>query len=475
MDQKMRNAIITSCVILITTVAVIISAFQEAPLPQQSIPISAKKASAIYQEAVDALHKQPDLSMTVLQTKATTIGTDTFSEESKQEVRYTDLGTENMLGSVDQTLSIGSHTVSILELYAKNTGYFTVQDASFRGSITADAYLDRYVPAAPITFSLYKTITATKTDTETVITFDDATGPEGWLAEELDELQRANGTVYLDRKGNLTRSEFNVAYTKNDMQLHIHIIVDINKTSHIKIQIPEEAAKYKKIQYLDGPRELEIACGYLMIADTASANYTNKIHHQAYGDSRTEKITLNIHKGDTWAARIDTDIVLTNTSLGDAVSRVSQTETFIDGKYTVTLDGVTEELSLDETTMKTLCRDQLVGTILLPQYIKDAKITENEACYRIQFTPTEAFAKIIRSDISQRLYQESDEISQKYKTSKLSCYLDLDLKTRMPTGAGISYSGTYKKDGITYNMSSDTRQTYNILNADSYNAIHKDK
>ena len=125
MDQRMRNAIITSCVILVTTVAVIISAFQEAPLPQQSIPISAKKASTIYQEAVDTLHKQPDLSMTVLQTKATTIGTDTFSEESKQEIRYTDLGTENMLGSVDQTLSIGSHTVSILELYAKNTGYFS--------------------------------------------------------------------------------------------------------------------------------------------------------------------------------------------------------------------------------------------------------------------------------------------------------------------------------------------------------------
>ena len=474
MDKKLRNAIIISCAIAITTAAVVISAFVSRPTAQQSIPISSDSALPLYEEAVQSLREQANVSMTVSQTKAVSINGDTFSEDSIQDIRYTGLGTEKMRGRVDEKLTIGAHTVSIQEIYAENTGYFTVQEAAFQGSMTAQAYQNRYVPCAPITPSLYKTITATKTGDTTVITFSDATAPENWLTAEIEQFHSAGGTVHLNN-GNLSRSEFDVAYTKNGMQIHQHIVIQINNDSRIKIDIPEDSDKYTKIQYLDAPKELEIACGYLMIADTISASYTNKTSHQAYGDSRTEKIALNVHKGDKWAARIDTNIVLTNKGLGDTVSKVSQTETFIDDKYVVTLDGVTEELSINETTMKTLCRDQLVGTILLPQYIKDAKITESEKGFHIQITPTESFADMIRTDISQRLYQESDEISKKYKTSKLTYYLDLDLKTRMPIASGIAYAGTYKKDGITYTMSSDTVQSYDIVSATAHDAIHKGK
>ena len=473
MDRKMRNAIIVCCAVAVTTAAVIISAFAGNNTPNRSISISDENAVSHYENAVKTLNAQSKLSMTVMQTKNTTIAGDTFSEDSVQELQYTGLGTEDMCGSAEQKINIGSHTISSVELYAKNTGYFTVQGASFQGSITADAYLDRYVPGALITPSLYKTVSARKSDSIIVISFSDATAPERWLVTDAQQFHCASGIAHLDEKGSLIYSEYDVSYSKNGMLMHLHITVKINSSSRIKISIPEEADQYTKIQYLDAPLDLEVACGYLMIADTISANYTNTITHQAYGDSRKEKIALNIHTGDNWSARLDTNIVLTNTSLGDQKSNISQSEVFADNKYIVTLDGETQELPLDEATMKTLCRNQLVGTILLPQYIQNAKVVEKENTLRIEITPTDTFIKEIRADIHEKLYQKADEISEKYKTNSVSCYLDLDLKTRMPVATGISYAGTYKKDGITYTMSSDTVQTYNLASATAYDAIHK--
>lgn len=473
MNQKLLHRLAACGIILLITVTVIISAFSGGVTSKTSRSISVKKAFSLYDQATEKLQSQKNISMTVKQTKNTAIAGDVFSEESKQEIVYTDLGTEEMCGSVVQRLTIGSHAVSIQEVYAKNTGYFTVQGASFRGSITQEAYLARYLPSTPITATLYDTVSAVKTGDTTVITFTDAKAPESWLTEEYDAFHTADGTAYIDDEGHLIRSDYNVSYSVNGVQIHIHSIIEINNNTNTRIKIPKNTKSYTKIQYLDAPRALEVACGYLMGADTVTANYKSEIGYQAYGDNRTEKITLNIHNGDTWAARMDTDIVLTNTSLGEPVSKISQTETFVDGKYSVSLNNTPGETELDEATMKTLCRDQLVGTILLPEYIKSAQIAETEDGYRIQFAATEVFAELIRSDICLRLYQQADQISQKYKTKDLSCYLDLDKNTNLPIGAGISYSGTYKKDGISYSMTSKTHQTYDLTSATAHSAIYK--
>lgn len=126
--------------------------------------------------------------------------------------------------------------------------------------------------------------------------------------------------------------------------------------------------------------------------------------------------------------------------------------------------------------MKNICRDQLIGTILLPQYITGATIKQTKTGYRINFSTNEQFAKLIQSDICQKLYQDPDmpeQLSQEYKTKKLTCYLDFDEDMLLPTAAGISYSGTYQKDGISYSMTSDTKQTYDLLSLTAYSTIHK--
>lgn len=435
-------------------------------------PISSDDAISLYESAASAVGEMTGICLTVTQTKTTTISGDTISEESKQEIIYTNLGTDEMQGHVDQTLSIGAHIVSIQEQYKEGVGYFTVAGVPFRGKLSQEAYLARYTPAVPITLTNYGTISATVDGNGTKILFSKAIAPENWLTTEKTEFHTSDATAYLDAEGQLIRSDYNVAYSLNAIEFHIHTTVEIHRDKEISLPALSNEESYTEIDYLDGPRMLEVACGYLMAADYVTAKYTHNISYQAYGDSLTEKIVLNTNNQDTWSARLDRKIVLNNTSIGQVVSEATQTECFINGEYSVSVNGVQGEQTLTEEEMKNLCRDQLVGTIMLPDYISGAKIKETKNGIRITFAAKEDFAALIRSDICQRLYQEENP-SQKYKTATMQCYLELDRINGLPTAASISYEGVYKKDGIRYLMTSKTEQTYDLVSDTAYNAIFK--
>lgn len=473
--QKYRHWIAIFAV-LIVTIAVVAASFGGETVSPSEEPLTAGKAISLYEAAVSSVMEMTDISMTVTQTKTVTISGDAITQESRQELSYTGLGTKKMEGCVDQTLSIGSHIISIQELYCDNEGYFTVAGIPFRGKITEEEYLSRYTPAAPITLEEFSTISATANDAGTKIYFTDATAPEKWLTAEKTDFITSDATAYLDKNGNLIRSDYNTAYLLNGIEFHVHTTVEIHRDKEISIPKHDDKKAYRKIDYLDGPRMLEVACGYLMAADNITAEYTNDISYHVYGDSLTEKITLNCHKGDAWAARVDTEVLLKNIGIGQTVSEAKQTERFVDGEYSISLNGEKVDQALTEEKMRALCRDRLVGTVMLPDYIRSAKVKKTNKVIRITFTAGEDFAAQIRAGICQRLYQEPDlpeQLHQTYTTTAMQCYLELDATSGLPTAAGIIYEGEYQKDSISYLMTSQTHQTYDLVSDTAYNAIHK--
>ncbi len=470
MDKMHLRRLVVCGIALLVAIIIIIAASCGSDSADAEHTLSAGKAISLYEDAVSAVGEMTGICLTVTQTKTTTVSGDTISEESKQKITYTDLATDDMQGHVDQTLSIGSHVISIQEQYNNNVGYFTVAGVPFRGKLSQEAYLARYAPAVPITLTHYGTISATADGSGTKILFSDAVASESWLTTEKTDFHTSDATAYLDADGQLIRSDYNVAYGLNGIDFHIHTTVEIHRDVEISIPALSDKESYTEIDYLDGPRMLEVACGYLMAADYVTAKYTHDISYQAYGDSLTEKIALNTHNQDTWAARLDRKIVLNNTSIDQVVSEATQTERYINGEYSIFVNGVQGAQALTGEEMKNLCRDQLVGTIMLPDYISGAKINETKNGIRITFTAKEDFAALIRSDICQRLYQEENP-SQKYKTSTMQCYLELDKTSGLPTAASISYEGIYKKDGIRYLMTSKTKQTYDLVSDTAYNTI----
>ena len=473
MDKADFRRLAICGVALLLAIIIILFAAPDSVSPETAPQtISQGKAISLYESAVASVDKMTDISLTVTQTKTTTVSGDAISEESRQKIIYTGIGTEQMQGYVDQTLSIGSHIISIQEQYEDNVGYFTVAGIPFRGKITQEEYLSRYVPAVPITLLDYGTISATADKNGTKILFSDAVSPEKWLATEVTQFHTSGATAFLDADGQLIRSDYNTAYSHDGVDFHIHTTVEIHRNEKSTIPSLSDKKTYTKIDYLDGPRMLEVACGYLMAADSVTANYTHDISYQAYGDSLTEKVILNTHKQDTWAARLDTKFVFNNTSLDQAVSEATQTERFVNGEYSISINGEQGKQTLTEEEMKDLCRRQLIGAVMLPDYISGAKVKNAKNNLRITFTAGEDFAALIRTDICQRLYQEESP-SQKYKTATMQCYLEIDKTSGLPTAAGVSYEGVYQKDGIRYLMTSHTHQTYDLVSDTAYRAIYE--
>ena len=97
MDKEKNQLIaVGGIVFLVVILIIIIASGGGNPTPAISESLTAGKAISLYEEAVSAVEDMKNLSMTVTQTKTTTISGDAISEERKQKITYTNIGTEEM-------------------------------------------------------------------------------------------------------------------------------------------------------------------------------------------------------------------------------------------------------------------------------------------------------------------------------------------------------------------------------------------
>lgn len=459
MDKRRLLFIIIGAVVLLAVCVTIVCLFALG----SDEPKILENADAVYQEAVNRLNGQENIQLNIFYDKSTTIGGEIFREQSTQVVTYQGLGTEQMQGIANETLHIGNYSISISELYADGTGYFTVNGSNFRGSISQEEYLSRYIPTAPVSAELYASIHGNATKEETVIHFSRAATAEGWAQEGSMENIEAEGTAYLDADGNLTKTMYLLSYTLGSAKVTLTAAVEISQAQ--PIQLPEDTSAYAQIAYLDAPRTLETACGYLLATNNASAAYSDTISCEAFGDIRTQTVNVRTTGIGSWTAQVDTVVTLENSSKAGVVSSTAKSEKFEDGTYTTQIDGGEPSIGTDISTsdMRQYCQDILVATIMLPEYITDARLTESETAYRIEFAAKEAFAQMLSSEACTTLYQSADVltgISQAYQTDGVTCYLTVDKQTGLPTASGFSYSGTYTISELPYRLIYQADQAY---------------
>lgn len=462
MDKKLLRFILycVSVSLLLTGIVLV------AVLSNADEPKPLENAEAVYQEAVNRLNGQQDLKLNITYDKSTSIDGNIFRERSTQTVTYQDLGTDQMRGFAEETIQIGDHAFHITELYADGIGFFTVDDAPFQGSITKEEYLARYIPAATISAELYAGIDGTSTKKGAVIQFSQAALAESWVREDGMENLTAEGTAQLDAQGNLTKTVYLLSYTRGHASITLTATVSIEQAE--PVQLPQDTAIYTKISYLDGPRMLETACGYLLSTDTVTAAHADNISCEAFGDVREQTIQVRTTDGATWTAAVDTTVTVENSSKTGSSATTKKAEVFENGTYTAKIDENDPTVSdqIGAADMRQYCRDILVATIMLPEYITDVKLTDTETALRIDFTASEAFAKMLSAEACATLYQKEDVlngISQSYRTDSVSCYLTIDKQFGFPAASGFSYSGTYTISDLPYKLQYKADQNYTIL------------
>ena len=246
----------------------------------------------------------------------------------------------------------------------------------------------------------------------------------------------------------------------------------------IEILTPKNTDHYTPISYWEAPKALERACGFLIQTDRISSEYADLVYFQAIGDKRTQKISLHAQNDQNLAVSILTETALTNdTKQEQNVSHVKQ-EYFIDDQYFVSNNGEPPVMNADihADTMNNYFQDIIVSTIMLPEYIASADIEENETSIQITFTGNDEFALFLTENACQVLYQNPTLITESGNTitaKKLQCYLTIDKKTGLPSSSGIDFLGSYKTQGIPYEIQYSAEQSYAIPSSNAINKINE--
>lgn len=432
-------------------------------------------AAVLYDNAVSAIASADNLTLSISKTQETTVQERTFLEISQQTLSYQGLGTDSFCARLDETLSIDSHSVEILEAFSSGTAYVSLGDGHFSSQLNPDDYLSRFAPAILLDSQLYGTVTGVDTGDSYTITFEQPSAPETWALDSDCALLAASGTAYISYDGQLEKSIYSVSYTCKNVNYRKTVIVELTDPA-LSIDIPNDTTQYTAIEYFDGPRLLERATGYLLQAQEVTSLYQDSTYFQAFGDKCVKEISLYTHRDETWSARVNTAETLTNDSRIDQATVQSKIELFIDDQYSVSTNGSAAvpnpDISVDD--MYSYCRNLLVGTVMLPQYIAGAQMTETDGIQRITFSGNEAFANLISSNTCQVLYNEPEmlnTLAQANNTDTLACYLEVDSSTGLPVSSGILYNGTYMIEGLPYQLQFQADQTYNLLSETASKAI----
>ena len=426
----------------------------------------------IYTDAIAKIQVSQDLSYTVTHTKEQVIGSEAFHLESQQQVTFTHLQTTDFRGSVNETLKAGAHTVSLSESFANGIGYFTVENTCFTWELSQGAYLARHIPAVVATPSLYNRITGYEQNGSYVILLEHASAPESWFKADGIDFVSSGATVTISRSGQLERTVYSATYTAGGATVFLSVTVELNPWEDTVISLPE--GPFTPIDDPDIPRMLEVACGYLLEVGSITSQYKDRIHCQAFGDLRTQTITLTAMNSDTWASLTETQITVENTGNIGAGSTLTKKELYKDGVLKTVVDGIEQPVTQPNAeAIQTHCQDILVGTIILPQYIENASVVEDTDTYRMEFAAKEAFSTLLGDEACATLYQNTEILrahAEDY-TADTTCYLTINKTTGLPVNSGFRYVGVYTMDGLPYRLEFSADQQYNLLYDTAYKTI----
>lgn len=480
MKNPQRIIAIVICLVLaIAVLGSIISAtiHRRTDNADPSAPATSTKLSAVtlYEQAADIVSAAQDLTLSIAESITTTTENGVFSERSERSVQYTGLGTESMSALMEETLSIGNYNVSYSEFYHDSIMYLTLGGSHFSVSISDEEFCKRNIPATLFDTSLYSNIDASQMGSSTIIKFDAPTAAEIWALPEGAVFHGANGLATLNETLHLTMSTYDISYSIGSTQFTKHIQISL-KTDPVYLFLPNTES-FIHIQHPDAPIILEKACGYLMQAQSVTANIQDTIICDAFGDDREQTISIDMYGEESkFMARLDLTVLLVNSSRGGEELRRHEKILLRDGKYSVTIDGVPSPTNAEIAArdMRINCQDLLLSTILLPEYIAGISFTDLGDSYRFDFSATSSLAKTMCRSACDILYKDSElliNLSSDSSTENLGAYLQIQKDTGLPTASGIFYTGNYTIDGHSYMLKYQTDQTYSAASNTAYSTI----
>ena len=361
----------------------------------------------------------------------------------------------------DKAVTMGAFQYNSFQWLETGTLYLELNGNRFSGTAVAE---DICPPLLLLSGTEYAQADGTEGKTGISIEFRDVESLEHWALPQGAEFQSAYGSLTASKDRILQECSYSITYKQGDQlitQTYTSTPLPLNS---VDFSEPDKSA-YQKLSAIEAPLLLEEMSGYLLQATQIASDYSEYIYCQTFGDQRTRDMSLTMSQADPFSATLTTTAALVNSSRSEEVSAVQQEERFQNGMYSKTggTEPAVQDNSITQEQFQTHCQDILVGTVLLPQFIRDVTIQEDENHLTLTVTPTEDLAGLLCEEAGQSLYQEPGVLSANASstvTELLSAYLTIDKATGLPAASGIHYKGIYTITELPYRLEYTTDQNY---------------
>ncbi len=423
-------------------------------------------ARRIYSDAARSVANMCEQTVSCVIQQQMTTGTQTYTLDTNRIMRATGMGNADMSVLVNETVSIGDHTVSCSEAFSDGTAYISVDNNPFYCEMSAEDFIKRQIPAAILDETLYAQVDGYLDGENTYITFSDASGGENWAMPDGAQFISAEGTATLDTALSLVESTYLIRYQLGETQIEKNVRVGVS-SSVAGFAVPTQETA-QPVNHPDAVRALEYACGYLTQCTDVEAKISEVIICEAYGDQRVQNTQINmLAEGTNCTATLDITTSLTNAAKTDSTTQKEQHIHYEDSQYSVSVDGADPvvQSGITPLMMKTYCHDYFLSTMILPQYITGAQITDESSTYRYDFTANDSFAHLLCQSASEILYQDPSllvTLSGEYSVEGMDAYLQVDKITGLPVSSGIKCIVSHSVAGFPYRLQYDIQQQYTI-------------
>lgn len=391
------------------------------------------------------------------------VGEETFSESITTNASYAAPGSKDMEAFIAQTIKIGSGETDYAEFYTDGRAYCQNGVDVYACKMSPEAFMGRQIPAVLLDPALYASISEESTENRTLIRFSEATALEDWAASEDAVLLSASGTATLDPEGTLLQSAYLAEYRLGETTYTLKVTSKVSSPAELDLsdKFPAGLKNYPTLAVFDAPLLLSKAIGNIRTANAITCSNQEQLNCAAAGVSRTQQVLVNTYgSGDDFIARTEYSGKIISQTAG--TTSTEQTELFLDGKKTVSIDQSEpiDQPGYTAQQMRSYCESSVLSALFPFAYLKDAQLSEDENTYTLQFTGTEALANALCASIYDSLQTGNlDSFAESYDTDTISGYLTLDRFTGLPVKAGLSISrmhvigGLYYK--LTYKLDSD--------------------
>ena len=424
----------------------------------------------LYEAAYERASGKHQFMMTVASTKTTCVAGLTFTQTGKQTIYYQDYGTDAMkYRSTEEIDYNGLISYTYEETFIDGMLYTTLDYSSrFSGEMTAEEAAARYLSPTMIDPALYGSIT----QGDEGIAFSDPTAAESWAMPEGAEMQEARAEAVISDAGDLENLCYDITYTYGPAEITLEIDAEL-MFGPTTVNVPSEADKFTLLQDVDAVYLTMNAQGLLMVSDSASVSSLESVMSQAAALMRNQSTAMNVYwDGSDISAKVDTSLYVMEYSTGQE-QKLEQEETFLEGVYTVSLDGGTPEAQsyVTGSIMEEYCSQLLTSHIVRCAFWQDAEISDLGSTLLIELTMTDEFGDTMESTICTSFWNDAQflrNLSSAYECTDSSAYIAIDKYLGLPTAGGYYYEGKHTIDGQEYLLTLQSDQSIDAAAMESY-------